>query len=64
MRTTLDLPKKLVDEAKALSGAKTKTQAIIWGLEELTKRKKIERLLGLRGKLALRSLDLRRSRAR
>ena len=64
MRTTLDLPKKLVEEAKHLSGAKTKTQAIIWGLEELTKKKRIERLLGLRGKVPLRGLDLRRSRAR
>lgn len=64
MRTTVDLPKELVDEAKQLSGAKTKTQAIIWGLEELAKKKKIERLIGLRGKIALRNLDLRRSRSR
>lgn len=64
MRTTIDLPKKLVEDAKLISGAKTKTQAIIWGLEELTKKKKIERLLALRGRVPLRNLDLRRSRAR
>ena len=64
MMTTVDLPKKLVEEAKQLSGAKTKTQAIIWGLEELAKKKKIERLMGLRGKVPLRGLNLRRSRAR
>ncbi len=64
MRTTVDLPEWLVKEARELSGAKSKTQAIIWGLEELAKKGKVERLLRLRGKLSLRNLDLRRSRAR
>lgn len=64
MRTTIDLPRRLVEQAKLLSGAKTKTQAIIWGLEELTKKMKIERFLTLRGKVHLPNLDLRRSRAR
>ncbi|MBI3551450.1 MAG: type II toxin-antitoxin system VapB family antitoxin [Elusimicrobia bacterium] len=63
MRTTLDIPEKLLSEARRLSGAKTKTQAIIWGLEELTRRKRIEHLWSLRGKIPL-NLDLRRSRAR
>ena len=63
MRTTLDLPEGLLAEARRLSGAKTKTQAIIWGLEELTRKKKLERLWDLRGKLPLR-LDLRKSRGR
>ncbi len=63
MRTTLDLPADLLAEACRLSGARTKTQAIIWGLEELSRRKKIERLMGLRGKLRLK-IDLRRSRGR
>ena len=61
MRTTLDLPADLLAEACRLSGARTKTQAIIWGLEELSRRKRIERLMGLRGKL---KIDLRRSRSR
>ncbi len=63
MRTTLDLPKKLVSAACRLSGAKTKTQAIIWGLEELMRRKKMERLWSLRGKIPL-NLDLKKSRGR
>ena len=63
MRTTLDLPAKLLAEARRLSGAKTKTQAIIWALEELTRKKKLERLWSLRGKLPL-TLDLGRSRSR
>lgn len=64
MRTTMDLPRGLVEEAKLLSGARTKTQAVIWGLEELAKKGKIKRLMALRGKVPLRGLDLRRSRAR
>lgn len=63
MRTTLDLPRELVSTACRLSGAKTKTQAIIWGLEELTRRKKMERLWSLRGRIPL-DLDLKKSRGR
>lgn len=63
MRTTLDLPEKLLFEARRLSGARTKTQAIIWGLEELTRRKKLEMLWELRGRIPL-EVDLRKSRAR
>ena len=63
MRTTLDLPEELVDEARKASGARTKTQAIIWGLEELTHKKRLERLWNLRGKIAL-NIDLKKSRRR
>lgn len=63
MRTTLDLPEKLMAEARRLSGARTKTQAIIWGLEELTKKKKLEKLWELRGKLPL-NIDISKSRKR
>lgn len=63
VRTTINLPDKLIAEAREASGAKTKTQAIIWGLQELTYKKKIERLWNLRGKLKL-SLDLKKSRSR
>lgn len=63
MRTTLILPDKLVKEAKRLCGARTKTQAIIWGLEEITRRKRAERLCELRGILPLK-VDLRKARGR
>ncbi|MEK9145778.1 MAG: type II toxin-antitoxin system VapB family antitoxin [Elusimicrobiota bacterium] len=63
MRTTLNLPEGLLSEARRLSGARTKTQAIIWGLEELTRKRKVEKLWRLRGKLSL-SLDLPKSRKR
>ncbi len=63
MRTTLDLPEKLLAEARNVSGAHTKTEAIIWGLEELTRKKKIEKLWNLRGKISL-NFNLKQSRAR
>lgn len=63
MRTTLNLPRELLAEAQRAAGARTKTQAIILGLQELTRRKKIERLWDLRGRLDL-DLDLKDSRRR
>ena len=63
MRTTLDLPEKLLAEARRLSGARTKTQVIIWGLEELIRKRKLESLWDLRGKIPL-DLDLKKSRGR
>ncbi|MBI4057035.1 MAG: type II toxin-antitoxin system VapB family antitoxin [Elusimicrobia bacterium] len=63
MRTTLNLPRDLIREAQKLTGARTKTQAIIWGLEELRRRKKIENLWKLRGNLYL-DLNLKKARAR
>ncbi len=63
MRTTLDLPEKLLLEARRLSGARTKTETVIWGLEGLARKKKLERLWSMRGKLAL-DIDLSKSRGR
>mgnify|MGYP001579166972 CR=1 FL=1 len=63
MRTTLNIPEVILSEARRLSGAKTNTQAIIWGLEELVRKRRIEKLWALRGKLSL-SLDSSKSRNR
>lgn len=49
MRTTIDLPGDLVEEAKRLSGAPTKTATIVMALKDLIDRKKIENLRKLRG---------------
>lgn len=63
MRTTLNLPRGLLAEAQRAVGARTKTQTIILGLQELTRRKKIEKLWDLRGRFRL-DLDLKKSRGR
>jgi len=51
MRTTLAIDKKLLEEAMKCTGEKTKTAVVNHALEELIRRKKIEGLLALEGKI-------------
>ncbi|MEO0131183.1 MAG: type II toxin-antitoxin system VapB family antitoxin, partial [candidate division WOR-3 bacterium] len=44
MRTTLAIKEKLLNEAKALSGAKTKKEAVEKALEEFIRRRKSKKL--------------------
>jgi hypothetical protein len=53
MRATLNIPDELIDEVQRLSGEKTKTKAIVTVMEEYVRRKKMEDLLALRGKIAI-----------
>lgn len=53
MRATLNIPDELIDEVQRLSGEKTKTQAIVTVMEEYVRRKKMEDLQALRGKIAI-----------
>lgn len=53
MRATLCIPDELIDEVQRLSGKKTKTQAIVTVMEEYVRRRKMEDLLALRGKVAI-----------
>jgi hypothetical protein len=59
MKTTLDIPPRLIEEARRLSGEKTKTRAVIVALEEFVRRERFERLLDLaaRNKLHLDGVD-------
>ena len=63
MRTTLDLPEDLVNEAKELLGFKSKTDTIVYALTELVRRKKREQLVAMFGKVKI-DIDLDRSRRR
>ncbi len=63
MRTTLDLPPKLLAEAQRILGAKTKTDAIVLSLTEVIRRQRIDELKELRGKIEL-CVDLASSRRR
>ncbi len=51
MKTTLNIPDNLIKEAMITAKMKTKTDAVIAGLKELIRKKKIERVLSLAGKL-------------
>lgn len=63
MRTTLDLPEALVEEARTAIGAPSKTDAIIFALRDLVRRKRIEELKSLLGRVQL-DVDLAESRRR
>ena len=53
MRTTLAVREELIEEVKALSGAKTKKDAVERALEEFVRRRKAKKLLDLEGKTEL-----------
>ena len=63
MRTTLDLPPELVNEAQRLLGFKSKTDTVVQSLRELIRRKRIEELRELLGTVIL-DVDVPKSRRR
>jgi Arc/MetJ family transcription regulator len=63
MRTTLDIPEDLIEEARRLMGFKSKTDTVIVSLRELVRRKRIEELKNLMGAVHL-EIDLPKSRRR
>jgi hypothetical protein len=63
MRTTLDLPSELVDEARSVLGFKSKTDTIVLALRELVRRSRIDELKDLLGRVEL-DVDVARSRRR
>lgn len=63
MRTTLDLPENLINEAMRLTQTKTKTAVIISALENLIRKAKIQEIKQFKGKVQLDiDLDLLRDR--
>jgi len=63
MRTTLDIPEALMNEAMALTHSATKTDLIKKALEDLIQKERISRLKDYFGKIDL-DLDLDTLRAR
>ena len=53
MRTTLELPETLVNEAMSLTKIPTKTALVKFALENVIQREKIKELKGYFGKLKL-----------
>jgi len=64
MRTSMNIPRELLDEAVRVSGASSQTVAVVMGLEELIRKKRMERLLRLRGTDAVELSDGDRRRQR
>ena len=53
LRTTLDIDEALIEEARRLSGAQTKTETIETALQEYIRRRKARKLLDLEGRIQL-----------
>ncbi|MEW6456038.1 MAG: type II toxin-antitoxin system VapB family antitoxin [Acidobacteriota bacterium] len=53
MRTTLDIDKKLLEEAIKFSPKKTKTSTVNEALKEYVIKNKIKKLISLRGKIKI-----------
>jgi Arc/MetJ family transcription regulator len=63
MRTTLDIPEELLEEARERLGVRSKTDAVVLSLQELVRRKRIEELKSLLGHVQL-EIDIPASRRR
>ena len=63
MRTTLDLPESLIEEARRVLGFKSKTDTVVLALSEMIRRRRIEELKALMGAVQL-DLDISASRRR
>jgi hypothetical protein len=63
MRTTLELPDRLVNEAMTLTRISTKTELIKYALENVIQREKIKELANYFGKITL-DIDLDKLRKR
>ena len=63
MRTTLDLPEHLLNEAMRVTHTETKTAVIVLALEELIRKARIAELKQFKGKIEL-DIDLDNLRAR
>lgn len=53
MRATLNIPEELIAEVQRLSGQKSKTGAIVTVMEDYVRRRHMEELLALRGKITI-----------
>jgi len=53
MRTTLDIDNKLLEEVAKTTGERTLSKAVSRALDEFLRRRKIERLIELAGKIDL-----------
>ncbi|MGE0464659.1 MAG: type II toxin-antitoxin system VapB family antitoxin [Vicinamibacterales bacterium] len=63
MRTTLDLPDGLIDEARDAMGFTSKTETVVHALREVIRRKRLEELKGMFGRVNI-EIDIARSRRR
>jgi len=63
MRITLDIPESLLEEVRTLLSVDSGTEAVVFALQEVVRRKRIDELKAMMGNVAL-EIDLPKSRRR
>jgi Arc/MetJ family transcription regulator len=63
MRTTLDIPERLIQDAMKVSRIHTKTKVIITALEDLIRKSKISEIKKFKGKIDM-DIDMNAVRGR
>jgi Arc/MetJ family transcription regulator len=63
MRTTLDIPEALIEEARTAAGLGSKTDTVVLALRELIRRRRLGELKALIGRVRL-DIDIASSRRR
>jgi hypothetical protein len=63
MRTTLDIPERLIEDAMKVSRIHTKTKVIITALEDLIRKSKISEIKKFKGKIDM-DIDMNAVRGR
>jgi metal-responsive CopG/Arc/MetJ family transcriptional regulator len=53
MRATLNIPDELLDDVQSISGEKSKTRAIVVAMEDFVRRRRMESLIALQGKISI-----------
>ena len=53
MRATLNIPDELLRDVQSLSGETSKTGAIVVAMEDFVRRRRMESLIALKGKVAI-----------
>ncbi len=53
MRATLNIPDELLKDVQLLSGETSKTGAIVVAMEDFVRRRRMESLIALKGKVAI-----------
>jgi hypothetical protein len=53
MRATLNIPDELIAEVQNITGAKSKTKAVVTAIQEFIRKKRMEQLLALKGRIEI-----------
>ena len=53
MRATLNIPDELIAEVQNITGAKSRTKAVVTAIQEFIRKKRMEQLLALKGRIEI-----------